>query len=151
MARADSAGRPAPVQGAAGIAEGIAATAAQLSAAGKRVVVIGPLAQPGWDVASTLSRSMAFGRTQPLPLFTPRAAFEQTFAAAIRRLENDPGVVLVRPDRVQCSAGPCAYVVAGDSLFADDNHLAVAALPRFRAILEPAIVAGLATAPAAGR
>lgn len=147
----DSAGRPAPVQGAAGIADGIAATAAQLRAAGKRVVVIGPLAQPGWDVASTLSRSMAFGRTQPLPLFMPRAAFEQTFAAAIRLLENDPGVVLVRPDRVQCSAGPCAYVIAGDSLFADDNHLAVAALPRFRVILEPAIVAGLATAPAERR
>ena len=139
----DGDGRRAAVQGPAGIAAGIAATAARLHAAGKQVVVIGPIATPGWDVASTLSRSIAFGRAQPLPLFAPRARFERDYAAAFDRLARTAGIGVARPDCAQCRGDRCDFVAGGDSLFADDNHLAVAALPRFRAAIEPAIVAAL--------
>src|SRR5208337_728758 len=34
----------------------------RLRRSGKRVVLIGPIAEPGFDVASTLSRELAYGR-----------------------------------------------------------------------------------------
>ena len=81
----------------------------RLQLAGKRVVLIGPIAKRGWDVASVLSRQLSFGR------------------------------LINRPDRVQCSAEHCDYLLDGRSLFADNGHIAMAELPRFRAVFEAAL------------
>ena len=39
----------------------------QLHRSDKRVVLIGPIAEPGWDIASTMSRQLAFGHPVDRP------------------------------------------------------------------------------------
>jgi peptidoglycan/LPS O-acetylase OafA/YrhL len=107
---------------------------------GKRVVLIGPIAEPGWDVASTLSRQLAFGHQMDRPLFLTRMDFEQHYGPLIEHFETArPGFSFARPDKVQCPADRCYYLLGGHSLFSDSNHLAVAELGRFRAVFEASL------------
>ena len=48
---------------------------------------------------------------------------------------------LARPDRVQCVAGRCAYLVDGRPLFADNGHIARRKLGLFREVFEAALPA----------
>jgi hypothetical protein len=48
-------------------------------------------------------------------------------------------MIFIRPDRIQCQMGRCEYFRDGEALFADDNHIAIAALPLFRPVFEPAL------------
>jgi hypothetical protein len=107
-----------------------------LQGAGKSVVLIGPIAEPGWDVASTLSREIAFGRRNQRPLFTPEGDFLERYGTAIRHFEARADMRLARPDQVQCTAGRCEYLVGGRPLFADNGHLAQGELGRFRGTFE---------------
>jgi peptidoglycan/LPS O-acetylase OafA/YrhL len=113
-----------------------------LKRAGKEIVLIGPIAEPGWDVASTLSRQLAFGRPSDHALYLPEAEFLQRYATAIRHFEARADVRLARPDRVQCVAGRCEYLVGGRPLFADNGHLAQAELGRFRETFEAVMPKG---------
>lgn len=112
-----------------------------LEGAGKQVVLIGPIAEPGWDVASTLSREMAFGRPNERAVYMPEGAFLGRYGTAIRHFEARGDIRLARPDRVQCVAGRCEYLVDGRPLFADNGHLAQAELGRFRGIFEAVLPA----------
>ncbi len=116
----------------------------RLTAAGRRVVLIGPLAEPGWDVPSVRARELAFGRPAAHGESIPRREFTARFGAAIGHFGDRSDVTLVRPDLLQCPDERCYYVLAGRSLFADSNHLSGEALSRFSgaftAALEPATV-----------
>jgi peptidoglycan/LPS O-acetylase OafA/YrhL len=112
---------------------------ARIEATGRQVVLIGPIAIPGFDVASYLSRQRAFGRPAAYPETTPSAAFEQQYDAAVAHFEVRLGERLVRPDKALCDATSCFFVRDGKSLFADSSHLAIAELPRFRNLFEPAL------------
>jgi peptidoglycan/LPS O-acetylase OafA/YrhL len=111
----------------------------RLQRTGKQVLLIGPIAEPGWDVASTLSRQLAFGRAVNHPQSLPAAEFESRFGSSIRHFEERHDIGFARPDRAQCDAERCYYVLDGRALFADSNHIAVAELPRFRALFEAAL------------
>lgn len=128
----------------AAFSEGLNDSIARLQAAGKRVVLVGPIATPGWDVASSLSRSLAFGRSLDRPLFEPQAEFLAQRGAALGAYEARADIEFVRPDRVQCTAGRCEFLIDGQSLFADSNHLAASSLPRFRVAFEAALARALA-------
>jgi hypothetical protein len=118
---------------------------ARLKGAGKAVVLIGPIAEPGWDVASIMSRQLAFGHVADRPLFRPAAEFEHVFGAAINHFEGRRDIGFARPDLVQCRDERCGFMVDGRSLFADSNHLAAPELPRFRDSFETALTGGLAS------
>ena len=126
---------------------GVDATIAHLRAAGKKVVLIGPLAVPGWDVASITSRSLAFGRPVENDNFFPEDAFLKQYSGALSHFERRGDVEFVRPDRIQCRLGRCEYFLSGESLFADDNHLAASALHWFEPILDEAIQRALEDDP----
>jgi peptidoglycan/LPS O-acetylase OafA/YrhL len=111
----------------------------RLNRMGKHVVLIGPIAEPGWLVASVLSREIAFGHGPSHPLSSPVSEFEQRYSAMILHFQARRDIIFARPDEVQCATGRCVYVIDGHSLFADDNHVASAELPRFRAIFEAAL------------
>jgi peptidoglycan/LPS O-acetylase OafA/YrhL len=111
----------------------------RLSHAGKRVVLIGPVAEPGWDVASILSRQLAFGHPIERPTFLPVSDFERRFEPLIHHFEARSDIDFARPDRVQCPADRCYYVLGGRSLFSDSNHIATAELSRFRPVFEAAL------------
>jgi peptidoglycan/LPS O-acetylase OafA/YrhL len=106
---------------------------------GRRVVLIGPIAEPGWDIASTLSRQLAFGHQPDRPTFLQVADFERRFGPLIRHFEARGDIGFARPDRVQCPADRCYYVLDGRSLFSDGNHIASAELWRFRTVFEAAL------------
>jgi hypothetical protein len=105
----------------------------RLRVAGKQVIIIGPIAEPGWDVASILSRQLAFGHPPDRATFLPVTAFTRRFGSAVRHFGARPDIGFVRPDRVQCPVDRCYYVLDGRSLFSDSSHIAAAELPRFRA------------------
>jgi hypothetical protein len=107
--------------------------------AGKQVVLIGPIAEPGWDIASTLSRQLAFRHQPDRPTFIPASEFEQHFGSSILHFEARNDMAFARPDRVQCPDDRCYYILDGRSLFSDSNHIAVAELQRFRTVFEAAL------------
>jgi peptidoglycan/LPS O-acetylase OafA/YrhL len=119
-----------------------------LEHAGKQVVLIGPIAEPGWDVASTMSRALAFGRPIDRPTFLPKAQFDQRYGAAIGHFEARHDMRFARPDRVQCIGERCAYLLDGRPLFADNGHIAAAELDRFRGVFEAAIAPAPGPTPA---
>jgi hypothetical protein len=106
---------------------------AQLQGAGKQVLLIGPIACPGWDMASAVSRQIAFGQPAVGARWLPAADFQRRFGSAIAHFEARPDIGFARPDRVQCGAERCEYFLDGHSLFADSSHVAVAELGRFHA------------------
>ncbi len=123
---------------------GLDRTIDHLLSAGKKVVLIGPLATPHWNVASIVSRNLAFGRPTTRPLHGSVQDFQSAYAKIIAHFAQRSDIVFVRPDIVQCASGRCDYVVNGHALFADEHHLAAAALPMFRPALEVAMKQALA-------
>lgn len=110
----------------------------RLHRAGKQVILIGPIAMPGWDVPSTISRELAFGWPEQRPVFLPRVEFDQCFDTAIQHFTSQKDIVFVPAYKAQCRDDRCYYVMDGHSLYADDNHIAAAELWRFRAMFEAA-------------
>jgi peptidoglycan/LPS O-acetylase OafA/YrhL len=111
---------------------GLNDTIAKLSAANKKVVLVGPIAVPNWDVASIVSRSLAFEKENKRQLYMTHADFNTKFAELIDHFEADKDIIFVRPDKVQCIVGKCFFILNGHSLFADSTHLAQAELYRFK-------------------
>jgi len=108
----------------------------QLHHAGKHVILIGPIAQPGWDVASTVSRQLAFGHPVDRPTFMSAADFMRRFKFSLLHFGMRDDIGYARPDQVQCSQDRCSYIIGGRSLFSDSNHIAAAELQRFRSLFE---------------
>lgn len=106
---------------------------------GKTVVLVGPISPPGRDEASIVARQLAFHHRTDVPLFAPESTFMAAQGDVISHFEARNDIIFIRADRVQCQLGRCDYFRDGASLFADDNHLAKAALPLFRPVFEPAL------------
>jgi peptidoglycan/LPS O-acetylase OafA/YrhL len=115
---------------------------------GREVILIGPIAEPGWDVASVLSRQLAFGHPPERPTSVSASDFLARYGPALTHFEGRLGRFFARPDTVQCADGACRYVIGGRSLFADSTHLAAGELDRFRGVFERALPA---TAPVPAR
>jgi peptidoglycan/LPS O-acetylase OafA/YrhL len=111
----------------------------ELQHRGKTVVLVGPISVPQWDVASVVSRELAFGHKIVQPLFVPEDAFIALEGDTIAHFASRDDITFIRPDRIQCQRGRCDYFRDGASLFADYNHIAQAALPLFRPSFEPAL------------
>ncbi|AJA09000.1 acyltransferase 3 [Sphingopyxis fribergensis] len=120
------------------MAHGVEDLAAKLP--GRKIIVVGPIAQPGFDIASVLSRQIAFGINPQVASRTAAKPFRAQFAPALSVLAANPRITVIRPDLRQCDAEHCYFVRGGLSLFSDSNHIAAPALPVF----EPEFVAALA-------
>jgi len=128
----DPEGRTMNNWGKKALAAGLDDLIVRLRAAGKRVVLVGPIAVPGWNLASEVSRDLAYGRQIKRPLGMPREQFMQDFGEVIEHFSNRGDVSLARPDLAQCDAQTCWYVIDGRALFSDENHLAKGELYLFR-------------------
>lgn len=96
-----------------------------------QVFVIGPLPVPGWDVASELSRSIAFGRPNERSLGTPAPEFAGRFAPITAALRARLGSRFIEPHKAICDDQTCHWIVEGASVFADATHLAAGQLHHF--------------------
>jgi peptidoglycan/LPS O-acetylase OafA/YrhL len=132
------------------LVKGLDATIARLTQAGKKVVLVGPVSIPEWNLASVASRALAFGHVLRRPLWRERDAFDAEFAAVVAHFRDRPDVELVLPHEIQCDERRCHHVVDGRALFSDSTHLAANELGRFRPAFVPALRRALAP-PAPGR
>ncbi|MER9880658.1 acyltransferase family protein [Mesorhizobium sp. M0118] len=110
-----------------------------LQKSGKKVILIGPIAYPGWDLPSEMSRSLAFGRPLEKPTNMPTEEFQRQYGPAIEHFEARPDIFFTRPDKVLCDASRCNYILDGRSMFADVSHISQAELFRFRSIFTEAL------------
>ncbi|WP_066801117.1 acyltransferase family protein [Sphingomonas soli] len=115
-------------------------------AAGKRVVLIYPMPEAGWDVPLYLVKASRYGFWMPVPT-TSLARFRERNReayAALDALGERPGLVRAYPERGMCpqsAQGRCLLVHGGRPLYYDDDHVnpdgARFALPDLRAALGP--------------
>ncbi|MFL4470725.1 acyltransferase family protein [Tateyamaria armeniaca] len=119
------------IEGANLIAEATISLADRLHEKGIEVIIVGPLLRPMFDVASILSRQIAFGHDERVSRDAPRREWELNYRSSMAVL-GDASHQIIRPDLVQCSADRCVFVGERGSLFADSGHLSQLALPMFQ-------------------
>jgi len=110
-----------------------------LVAEGKEVVLIGPIATPGWNLASELSRQLAYGRPNTKALSMPVEEFNASYKRAIDEFSAKQSLHFIPVHTVQCDANECHYLLDGHSLFADSNHLVKEELSNFKPIFKNAL------------
>ena len=109
----------------AAILRDYAASLDRLVAAGKRIIVVGPVPEPGWDVPlEIVKRRWLDPDAGPLPSI-PVRIYEARHADVLRvfaPLRSNPAVVFVDPLAVFCDAS-CPVEIDGEPLYYDDDHL----------------------------
>jgi peptidoglycan/LPS O-acetylase OafA/YrhL len=101
------------------------ALVAALRDRGKRVVIVGPVALPGYNLASVAARDLAFRGDIRTPTAMSRAVYRAEYAnvlSAMDDLARTDGVTLVRPDSLICDARACPFIIDGRAVFADHGH-----------------------------
>jgi peptidoglycan/LPS O-acetylase OafA/YrhL len=119
----------------------------RLHRAGKAVIVIGPYPMPGYDVATVLSRKLAFGH--PIdgdPTSMSTAQFDGLYGAIVSHLAARRDIAFVAAERIQLRDGRYQYILDGHALYSDDNHLAQAEAWRYAPAFDAALTKALAMA-----
>lgn len=100
---------------------------ARLREAGKTVVLVYPVPEPGWDVPKYLVHRHLLGLGEQIPTID-EARWRRRAAPAVAmldRLGEDRGIVRVRPASVTCGhpvAGRCILGANGEPFYFDDDH-----------------------------
>lgn len=116
------------------IASAFQAAVTALLAMGHRVIVVGPVAPPGWDPLARLYRIERIGAAdtneeRQALMKVPYAAVKAWDAPARKIIDKtvsaNPGVVFVDPDDLLCSKGYCSSISRDSILYSDSNHLSL--------------------------
>jgi len=111
-----------------------------LERAGKRVFLLGPIAIPGYDFPSVVSRKLIFGDGLIPEFSVPRKVFDDKFSDVIEWLKIQIGVSLILPSQLLCDDDNCYFGSDHSAFFADSNHLsldgAISMIPLFKAIVK---------------
>ena len=125
-------------------------TVGKLLGAGKRVVLVYPVPEVGYDVPTTLARVAMARRpldsfTRPFRLYEKRQAF---IFQALDGLGQSDGLVRIYPHERLCDATRCIVSADGKPLYRDDDHLSLAGAdyvaPLFDSVFEPRTSAAVA-------
>jgi peptidoglycan/LPS O-acetylase OafA/YrhL len=109
--------------------EGIRATIRILVQSGKKVVLVYPVPEVGWNVPGHLAREIQFGVVRREPLSTSYEVFKERTRNAREQLdmvEEHPNLVRIIPDEIFCNTyapGRCIAQINGQPLYYDDDHL----------------------------
>jgi len=110
---------------------------ARLNAAGKRVVIVGPLPEPSFNVPHRAYVSQ-FGTVAPPPPLTEADYLRRhaTILAFFRTLSGQARFIW--PEQALCRAGRCPLTTPqGVPLYFDHNHLSVAAAQGISGVFDP--------------
>jgi len=128
----------APIDSHAGLSAGLQAAIVKLKAAGKRVWMVGPIPEIGYDVPRTLYLDLlGIPQIEIRPSareFNERQSFVFALSA---RLRKDYGVETVWPHQYLCDADFCEIQKDGRPLYIDDQHLTRAAAISMAPIFDP--------------
>jgi len=113
-------------------------TVARLVREGRRVWVVGPIPEVGWDVPSVLARAAMHGWTIDIdPRPTDFHARQRMVFPALDRLAAQPGVGVLYPHERLCSESTCTVVENGVALYSDPDHVSRAGAERVSPVLAP--------------
>jgi len=137
----DDQGRAAkPSDNAAIFARGLYRTVSTLRAAGRQVLLIGPVPEIGWTVPQVLARLAQ--QHKDAVLAPPDSAFYEREANVLplfRALAAEDGVSAVFPHDYLCSGGRCAVRKNGIPLYRDEHHLSAYGAKKLEPLLSGAI------------
>lgn len=117
---------------------GLERTLAALNEAGKRIVVVGPVPEIGFDVPTTLARNLWFKRG--FEIEPGREAFfaRQRFVLdTLQDLQRQAAFVLLQPYQLLCDTARCRIGSNDRPLYVDDNHLSITGAASLRPLFEP--------------
>jgi peptidoglycan/LPS O-acetylase OafA/YrhL len=126
---------------------GLERTLTTLRESGKRVVVVGPIPEIGFDVPTTLARNLWFKRG--FQIEPSRAAFferQQFVIDTLQDLQSRFGFQLIQPHQLLCDDARCGVGADDRPLYADDNHLSITGARTLRPLFEPAFGTGASNA-----
>ena len=119
-----------------------------LKAAGKQVVVVGPVPEPGFNVLDRVAKQYWTDGGLQQPLTIPAKAALDYAAPARRILMGAPrktGAIWIDPAPLFCrEGGDCTLTTTDKSLYFDDSHLAIIGVERLVPQLEQGILGALA-------
>jgi hypothetical protein len=98
-----------------------------LASNNRRVILVGPLLTPGFDLPSELARKLRFHLlTEPQALddmAVPREQFEVRFGSLMLALQQRLGDDFLQPHLLLCDTNFCYFGDEEGSYFADSSHL----------------------------
>jgi peptidoglycan/LPS O-acetylase OafA/YrhL len=123
---------------AAALARALDRTVARLVSAKKRVWIVGPVPEVGWDVPSVLARASLHGWKIDIdPRATEFFARQRSVLEALERLAALPGVHVLYPHPRLCGETTCEVERDGTALYSDDDHVSRAGAEWLAPIFEP--------------
>jgi peptidoglycan/LPS O-acetylase OafA/YrhL len=125
---------------------GLEALISRLLASGKKVVLVYPIPETGYDVPSTLAR-LRYRGEDPAGFTTPLSAYNERQAFVLEMLDSfgsQRNLMRVYPQRVLCRGRRCLTSIGGKPLYFDSHHLSIPGSE----LLVPQLKASLADQPA---
>jgi peptidoglycan/LPS O-acetylase OafA/YrhL len=117
----------------------ITETVAMLRRAGRKVVLVYPIPETGYNIPGTIARIVQSGRdphvfTRPYDYYRKR---HDTVFDIFSTFKTDPGVVHVYPHKRFCDEHKCIVYADGAPLYYDDDHLSLDGGRHLAPLLEP--------------
>jgi hypothetical protein len=110
----------------AGFARVLERTVLTLLKAGKKVIIVAPVPEPGFDVPEVMARDALYGAGERQTLATADYRARDAFVLLeLRKLHEKYGVAIIDPAVTLCPSDTCALQREGSPLYADHHHLSV--------------------------
>jgi hypothetical protein len=95
----------------------------------KKVILIYPVPETGWDVPIVLAKTLLFNGGEIPALTTSYEVYKERNAEAIDAFDsipNNKNLIRIKPDKILCDtfiANRCITHIGSSSLYYDDDHL----------------------------
>ncbi|HLJ53223.1 MAG TPA: acyltransferase family protein [Rhizomicrobium sp.] len=123
----------------AGFARILERTVLTLLKAGKKVIIVAPVPEPGFDVPEALARDALYGAGERQTLAALDYRRRDTFVLTeLARLHAKYGVPIIDPAALLCASDKCILQRDGRPLYADHHHLSVFGAMQVSALFTPA-------------
>jgi peptidoglycan/LPS O-acetylase OafA/YrhL len=115
-------------------------TVTAIEDSGKRVVLVGPIPEIGWNVPNTLAMTKMTGFQAPAaPTLADFLSRQKHVLNAIAGLPKGPRLAVIYPHERLCAGGSCRPANGAVPLYFDDDHLSVSGAKSISTLFDPAL------------